>query len=314
MSIGGNLTVNGDTLRVGSAPPFARLQRVNINFATLSFNWDRIAVASDLAAFDSPGYTMLGLAPGGLNQDFAPAGNPAGGVSLASMLRNQFSLLQDLMVMGTASPFVRLARRLGAGLLLSWNLAQDLATRDSVTREAEGYQTIEGDRRWLRLFMNPAGTLVSDQFPGLSQGSIDPVAHTGTVTEDTLNSITVPANLTDVRGGLRFMYFLNLASQGAVATTVRVRFGGQIAFTIGRAVVDNLLIIGSIWQKGTSTSQRADVAAIGNATGSSATDNNLSVDTTLAQPLILTVQNGATTDSQNLFQASVESFLARAVI
>lgn len=316
VSIGGTLTISGDTLRLGSAPPFVRLQRRDANFGLVSFNWDRIAVASDVAGSGSASWGMIASAAQALNMDLAVAGNPAGGATLAQMLQSQFSLIQDLMVMGGALPFVRLVRRIAAGLQLTFNLQGDLATRDDLTRQAHGFQTLDGDMTFRRVFMTPGGVVTLDQIGGVSQVAVDPVTVTGTVAETIANSITVRGNVMGVRGGLRYLYILANTAQGGVATIIRARFGGiaGVGLAVNNAVAgQTVILLGVVVNVGATNSQRHSGIQISGPTAN-ALDAGGVIDTTLDQTQVCTVQPGALTDSWTLRVAQVESFQPRAVI
>ncbi len=49
VTIGGNLTVSGDTIRIGAATPFTRVQKLPAGGASISYNVDRISAVTDLA-------------------------------------------------------------------------------------------------------------------------------------------------------------------------------------------------------------------------------------------------------------------------
>lgn len=136
------------------------------------------------------------------------------------------------------------------------------------------------------------------------------VAHTGTTTEDTQFTTTIPANLLRTNGQLRLWLYVSVAAQGATATTIRVRYGGVVVASFTFATVADRILELVIANQGSAGAQRNGARLDTNNAVPAFSFLSTAVDSTVAQALSVTVQNGTSTDSQT-FQ-SVHGLLTSA--
>lgn len=219
----------------------------------------------------------------------------------------------DQLRIGAAAPFVRVGKDSSALLVLSQNLGFDENTQDSAGSQSWGIMSHvggvpDGIRR-----KNTAGTVqdTSLGYPVFVDYTLH--NHTGTTTEDTIYSKTIPANTLGANGALRVRVFLTFSVQGAGTTTFRIKFGGitVLSFTVTNNTDARMIEAELINQNSASVQieygYMLDIST-GAIQGAQGTSNvNTAADATLA----VTVQSSATTDSQNFqegYAAQLNSF------
>lgn len=125
---------------------------------------------------------------------------------------------------------------------------------------------------------------------------------TGTTTETTFpnGTYTVPGGYLRAGRCLRIDFLIDSIVQGAVASTLRVKFGGVTLHTIGSTSVSDKIYDGRLLSiNDTSQIYRGTLTFINGASGSGAVGAG-GIDTTIDQLLEITLQPGAATDSWDL--------------
>ncbi len=206
----------------------------------------------------------------------------------------------DQVRIGAAIPYVRIGKRFSNQAMHSLNLQFDAATRDDSAATAIGLfnnttgSLLETDRS------NTAGTIRAEAAVSAILTDYTDHTHTGTVTEDTIYSKLIPANTLGPNGGLLLRFWILYQVQGATASTLRVKLGGVAMHTLTFTTTGNRLFEVVLTNRNAASSQisRLSVITVDAGTIGGQTPGGGAVDTALDQTLALTIQNGATTDSQ----------------
>jgi len=212
---------------------------------------------------------------------------------------------------GAAAPFVRLYKDIGPGLGLSYNLGTDSATRDNTGLGAtELLETDTLNSTALRI-LNPAGTSF---FRALDQTLAQDgtfVSHTGDTVETTLKTKLIAANTLGADGELIVETFWQFTSQGGVASTFRVRYGGVVLMSEARSVAADFGIR-TLIQMRNNAGQQDCFSVLTTTAGTLQADEAFqAVDSTVDQNLTVTFQGGAATDNWTLRWYRVHAFGGR---
>jgi hypothetical protein len=133
---------------------------------------------------------------------------------------------------------------------------------------------------------------------------------TGTLVETTMKTTTIAAGLLGTKGGVRITARLSPTTQGATATTVRFKYGGVVISTSSVAAANQQLHEVTMRCRNATNAQRTIRLAVGGAAVLGPITTDTTVDSTLSQPLILTLQLGAITDNWTVQVWQVEQFFA----
>ena len=120
-----------------------------------------------------------------------------------------------------------------------------------------------------------------------------PVALTGTTSETTMLTVSIPASLMNKRGKVNFIVLLSLTNN-ANAKTVRAKIGGQLVAAITSTNQSLLGFSGWLLNLNSETSQKSNSAA------------SFTVDTTIANDLVITGQLANAGDTLTLTAVSLE--------
>jgi hypothetical protein len=120
-----------------------------------------------------------------------------------------------------------------------------------------------------------------------------PVALTGTTSETTMLTVSIPASLMNKRGRLNVLGLMNLTNN-ANLKTLKVKFGGQTLATVTSTSQAALGFSTWLLNINSETAQRN-----GNAT-------SFTIDTTIANDLVITGQLANSEDTLTLIALSVE--------
>jgi hypothetical protein len=131
------------------------------------------------------------------------------------------------------------------------------------------------------------------------------VPNTGNTTENTVATITVPANSMGLNGRIRLDCDVSGLS-GTGTKTIRVRFGGTTLFTRAAASTDTETVFDvSITNRNAANSQRYSGRYTNSIPGSQAFSGTTAIDTTADATLLVTIQNSNSADTSTLESYSV---------
>jgi hypothetical protein len=135
-------------------------------------------------------------------------------------------------------------------------------------------------------------------------GNLSPL--TGSTALTPLYTSVVPALAMDKNGQLRIWVAFDF-SNSANLKTFQVTFGGQVIFTTTTTTNNWLGRWIHVFAKGVTNAQTCEPGAAGSGLGfQTAGSNQLTVDTTVAQNLVVSAQLASGSDSITLTQHSVE--------
>lgn len=203
----------------------------------------------------------------------------------------------DVLRLGAAAPFVRLAKVAGTRALWSYNLGTDLVTRDSAGVRA---MALFFEEAILGLNVREVGT-AGAQTTGRPPRSVVVVGGTanitGTVAEVNFWSRTIGGTSLDLVGVLHARTLLLGNVQGAVASTFRYRFGGVVLDSFTKAALATVLWDLVVINKGATGAQEWFAVRTDTVAGVTLARGTAAVDTTANQDLLCSIQPGAATDS-----------------
>jgi len=215
---------------------------------------------------------------------------------------------------GGSAPFVRLFKSAVPNLGLSYNLGTDEATLDTPGTRAQELALIADGRSPFTKEFNPGGGAFFAQLDRTIALNGTLVGHTGTVTEDTIYSVTIPGNTLGVDGALIVEVIIQNVAQGGVNTAFRVKYGAGIVAQYLTAVAQSRQIRAVMQNANATGSQKAWGFSIDNVATLLLSDNTPAVDSTVDQVLSFTIQNGTATDSQNVRGWHVHGVCGRASV
>lgn len=126
---------------------------------------------------------------------------------------------------GTQTARARLLRNASNEFRLHNNLQANGTTRDDAAQGAWGVILNSASFAALIARQNAAGTAESEALGNTFLTDYTSHDHTGTTTEDTIYSKTIPANLLGTNGALLVRLFINAQVQGAGSTAPRLYLG-----------------------------------------------------------------------------------------
>lgn len=209
---------------------------------------------------------------------------------------------------GAGIPFVRIGRDTSSRGGISWNYDMQTGAKDSGPTSAAFLNVAVDPVNPSYLRINPANTSRTE---ALSTGIFtDYVAHnhTGTTTEDTIYTKTIPANTMGANGALRGFLRWSSSSQGATNTTIRIKLGTSVVL-ITFATVDSFFVDFLFANQNAANANVNHFTRVALSTGTvtgggGATSQDTSVDTTFS----ITVTNGTSTDAQQFQAMGVQQF------
>ncbi len=301
LTVNGDLLVNGRTFRLGTGTRKFRIQETTVNLVYQHLaNYDGIAGVQDDAAGPTAQVYM------DVNSQLCYLGRgPAGGapsVRVGTEPGIGLNVLEDLMRLGVATPFVRLFK--SAPRVARWtsNLATDLVTRDDVAQAASLVQLNPDDDAMNYRSLNSAGAITTEALARVFGLNNTQVTVTGTVAETTVYSKVIRANTLGAHGALAVHWMLIGVAQGAIAASFRLKLGATTLAIFTKAVTDNMFVIYHLLNRGATNVQDARGHAISDAgTVTSVAGSTGGLDTTLDQTLSITIQPGAVGDRWDSF-------------
>lgn len=145
--------------------------------------------------------------------------------------------------------------------------------------------------------------------PSLLAQSFAAVAVPADTTEDTLATITVPANALGANGRLRILTFWSFTNN-ANTKTVRLRLGSAAGTVIGAAQAFstqiNALVLGEVWNLSATNSQQTLIQSHTTASAGAIGVSTAAIDTTAATSVVITGQKAVSTDTFTLVGYSIE--------
>lgn len=212
----------------------------------------------------------------------------------------------DVLTIGSGTPKVRLWSNAGSGVNLYANLATDFATRDDASKPAIGWG---GNFTANPLFLqriNAAGTSRIEALVTTIFSDYALHIHSGDTSEDTIYTVPVRGNTLGSNGGLRIQLAVSPTVQGGTAGTLRVKFGGTTLINLGVIAANNDLVWLTLVNRNAPNAQTGLWYSL---IGTSVVGTNsvaAAIDTTVDQSLVITMQSGANTDSQNFTTFDVQ--------
>ncbi len=296
VTIVGNLTVSGRTIRLGPGPRFARIQNLPNNQVIISENEDAIAITQDDGVF--PGW-VIGTGSGfdQAQMQRTPPGLPAAFNTRLLVNDTELQGVVAVLRLGAASPFVRLYKRTAGQLGLSYNLASDEATRDNGAGLACMLFGEPGPVAFSQLLINPAGGSRLARVDGTIAQDGTAVTVTGTVAETTTRSKVIPGNTLGADGALLVELNMHAVTQGGVSTVVRVKLGGIIVGQAGHTATGQYRIFFELWNANATNAQEGWFWELKDNSFPGGARIVAALDTTLDQTLSVTIQPGAATDN-----------------
>lgn len=213
----------------------------------------------------------------------------------------------DQLRIGVAAPFVRLGKSTGGNAIWNFNLAFDALSPDNAALGAQRMLlTTDGKQTsWQRFntaFAAQAGFLPMNLWT-------DAVNHanTGSITENTIVSKTIVANIFSTNMNVLVRCGLLLSVQGAGNATLRLRIGGVLAQQFAVSALNDYLMETYISIQGAINSNRCvgrlQNLATGAVVGSTTQPN---VDFSLDQLFALTLQSANVGDSQLITMVNMQ--------
>ncbi len=215
----------------------------------------------------------------------------------------------DFIRIGAASPFCRVGKSTIGGAILTYNVGNDVATRDNGAAAAASLELLRTGGQFARMVLtNPAGnvdpTLLDETFHQTGTSLVN----TGNVTENTIYTKVLNGNTLQSHGALVVQTLLVGTVQGGVATTFRLKLGASVLFAPTSAAVKTILLRMWLLNQAVTNAQRAVLEQWESTGFVGVTQNTFAVDTTVNQALALTIQNGAAADSWTAAGWKVQTF------
>lgn len=199
-----------------------------------------------------------------------------------------------------------------AGMLVGFNLKKDLVSLDDVTQGAAVLTAGFGNNttpQFGSIRYTSGAVAQAESLPDLTFQDFTQHTHTGTTTEDTIYSKVIRGGMLGANGALRVTLIGHVTAQGASASTIRVRLGGNPMnnqlIASGQAG-NGFELIAVISNRNSQSQQDTSDRMLIGSTVQVSNNGSPAVNTAADQTLIVTIQNGQGTDSQTLVQCLVE--------
>ncbi len=308
VTIGGNLTVQGSTIKLGAGPRFTRLQDNLGREWDLSHNQDVVNGVVDDGGFGTIRTRGLEDVGDGRLEHLVGSGVPALTLGFR-WIAGELDVGADLIRIGAASPFVRVLKDVSLRLALSRNLGPDFITRDDAAASALMLFTTVGPEQLALRYVNAAGVSTDDILAQIFALNYTGATVTGVTTETTVFSKVIGANTLGAFGGFVINWVVSASAQGATATTLRIKLGATVIEFLTHAAVEEIQMRMVLANLGLTNSQyhymlgfRSSVTSVSIGAATTA------VDTTVDQTLSCTIQPGATTDNHRSRGVEVYGF------
>lgn len=184
---------------------------------------------------------------------------------------------------------------------IAWNQKQGSTSRDNAAKAANAiFFGSPGTQPGINL-TNSAGSVVDNALPATIFTDFTDHSHTGTVTNDTIYSKTLRANLLGNSGALRFTLGYICSVQGATPSTLQFQLGGTTFFSTSIPAADNgkssaieVVMAEKNVNNSQSTYAKKLVDGVAPALGMGLTSVSIASD----QVLTVVITNGAVSDQQ----------------
>jgi hypothetical protein len=212
---------------------------------------------------------------------------------------------------GGSAPFVRLFKRGGAGLGLTYNLATDEGSKDTGAVVHALFSDPARTDFFLRFAPPVAGLFTAVLDTTIAQDGTA-VVQTGDTILHTMKSKLILANTLGAHGGFIVESEWTSTVQGGVASTIAVAFGGFTLTCALPTTTNSLMVRARFLAKNATNNLQVDVLSISAAGVITQATLNFTPDTTLDQTLSLTFQGGAAADTWTLQWWKVHALVGRA--
>lgn len=215
----------------------------------------------------------------------------------------------DLLRVGAAAPYVRLQKSAPAQCNVTFNVDAVTPTRDTAAEAFNLFQNITASNGPQLQRFNSAGSTHLEAL--LSTMFTDYTAHTntGNVTENTIYSKVLRANLLGPNGAMRIRMAFASAGQGAGTTNLRIKLAGTAEVTIPLVTADagaNHELEAICANRGSVSSQFWSALKVASGIATLVTNGTDTVNTGADQTLSVTLQSPNVGDSWTINRISIE--------
>jgi hypothetical protein len=204
----------------------------------------------------------------------------------------------NLLRLGSAPGFLRLQWK-PAEADFTWNFEEGTGNRDT---NSDGmcalHLTASGSGPfWERGNIN--GNIRFEALPTVIYTRYSNIPHTGTTTEDTIDTATIRPIFMGPDGGLHLRFHVNHSTQGGTVTTVRVKFGGTLMGSYTVAAPQLIRCEVTIYNRSSQSAQIVTFDRWSSVLAPSPSELQTSVITANVNDITVTVQNGVVGDVQS---------------